>query len=167
MAVGPRAGQKVFSLQSVPLRAPESRQGVAQYAGFSRLDLTAQGQVRYRLKTPYRDGTTHIVLEPLDARSDTLSVYDAVEPALVREVELGMEGDQSSRLFGGLSSLFGSSNAAVPIGIQAAPGRVWIALAARNRVTEVNADTWTAMRTSDAGEEPDGMAWSVLVAVDD
>jgi hypothetical protein len=25
-----------------------------------------QGQVRYRLKTPYRDGTTHIVLEPLD-----------------------------------------------------------------------------------------------------
>ena len=31
-----------------------------------RLDLTAQGQVRYRLKTPYRDGTTHIVLEPVD-----------------------------------------------------------------------------------------------------
>jgi hypothetical protein len=31
-----------------------------------RLDLTAQGQVRYRLKTSYRDGTTHIVLEPLD-----------------------------------------------------------------------------------------------------
>jgi hypothetical protein len=31
-----------------------------------RLHLTAQGQVRYRLKTPYRDGTTHIVLEPLD-----------------------------------------------------------------------------------------------------
>ena len=31
-----------------------------------RLALTAQGQVRYRLKTPYRDGTTHIVLEPVD-----------------------------------------------------------------------------------------------------
>jgi Putative transposase len=31
-----------------------------------RLALTAQGQVRYRLKTPYRDGTTDIVLEPLD-----------------------------------------------------------------------------------------------------
>jgi hypothetical protein len=26
----------------------------------------AQGQVRYRLKNAYRDGTTHIVLEPLD-----------------------------------------------------------------------------------------------------
>lgn len=31
-----------------------------------RLALVASGQVRYRLKTPYRDGTTHIVLEPLD-----------------------------------------------------------------------------------------------------
>jgi Putative transposase len=26
----------------------------------------ASGQVRYALKTPYRDGTTHIVLEPLN-----------------------------------------------------------------------------------------------------
>jgi hypothetical protein len=31
-----------------------------------RLALTSAGQVRYTLKTPYRDGTTHIVLEPLD-----------------------------------------------------------------------------------------------------
>jgi hypothetical protein len=29
-----------------------------------RLDLTAQWQVRYRLKMAYRDGTTHIELEP-------------------------------------------------------------------------------------------------------
>lgn len=31
-----------------------------------RLALTSSGQVRCALKTPYRDGTTHIVLEPLD-----------------------------------------------------------------------------------------------------
>ena len=31
-----------------------------------RLSLTAQGKVRYTPKTPYRDGTTHIILEPLD-----------------------------------------------------------------------------------------------------
>lgn len=31
-----------------------------------RLTLTTQADVRYRLKTPYRDGTTHIVLESLD-----------------------------------------------------------------------------------------------------
>ena len=31
-----------------------------------RLSLTAQGKVRYALKTPYRDGTTHVIFEPLD-----------------------------------------------------------------------------------------------------
>jgi hypothetical protein len=31
-----------------------------------RLALTPSGQVRYTLKASYRDGTTHIVLEPLD-----------------------------------------------------------------------------------------------------
>src|SRR5690606_32880128 len=31
-----------------------------------RMALTSSGHVRYSLKTPYRDGTTHIVLEPLD-----------------------------------------------------------------------------------------------------
>ena len=27
---------------------------------------TNQGNILYTLKTPYRDGTTHIILEPLD-----------------------------------------------------------------------------------------------------
>jgi hypothetical protein len=31
-----------------------------------RLAMTSSGQVRYQLKTAYRDGTTHIVMEPLD-----------------------------------------------------------------------------------------------------
>ena len=31
-----------------------------------RLSLTTQGHIRYRLKTPYRDGTTDVVFEPLD-----------------------------------------------------------------------------------------------------
>ena len=31
-----------------------------------RLSLTTQGQVRYALQTPYRDGTTHLAFEPLD-----------------------------------------------------------------------------------------------------
>jgi ribosomal protein S27E len=31
-----------------------------------RLSLTERGEVRYTLKTPYRDGTTHVVFEPLD-----------------------------------------------------------------------------------------------------
>ena len=32
----------------------------------ARLSLTTQGNIRYRLNTPYRDGTTDVVFEPLD-----------------------------------------------------------------------------------------------------
>ena len=31
-----------------------------------RLALTRNGKVRYELKTPYNDGTTHVIFEPLD-----------------------------------------------------------------------------------------------------
>ena len=31
-----------------------------------RLSLTRNGNVRYQLKTPYRDGTTHVIFEPPD-----------------------------------------------------------------------------------------------------
>jgi putative transposase len=31
-----------------------------------RLSLTESGNIRYELKTPYRNGTTHIIFEPLD-----------------------------------------------------------------------------------------------------
>jgi hypothetical protein len=35
-----------------------------------RLSLTPNGNVRYQLKTPYRDGTTHVIFEPhLDAKA--------------------------------------------------------------------------------------------------
>ena len=92
--MGPRTGQKVFTLRTVPAQGEEreARNGAAQAGGFSlhagldiqtgqraklerlcryvsrpplavaRLALSASGQVRYLLKTPYRDGTTHIVL---------------------------------------------------------------------------------------------------------
>ena len=36
-----------------------------------RLSLTANGQVRYQLKTPYRDGTTKVIFNPLDFLADT------------------------------------------------------------------------------------------------
>ena len=31
-----------------------------------RLSLTSNGNIRYQLKTPYRNGTTHVFFEPLD-----------------------------------------------------------------------------------------------------
>ena len=97
IAVGPQAGRKAFTLQTVPAREEDrDNSQLAKTAGFSlhagvaakahqrrklerlcryiarpavatdRLALTPQGNVRYTLKTPYRDGTTHIILEPLD-----------------------------------------------------------------------------------------------------
>jgi hypothetical protein len=40
---------------------------IARPAFFEKsLSLTGQGKVRYELKTSYRDGTTHIIFEPLD-----------------------------------------------------------------------------------------------------
>ena len=47
-----------------PTTARRSSGGAATSPG--QLSLAAQGQVRYTLKTPYQDGTTRVVLEPLD-----------------------------------------------------------------------------------------------------
>jgi Putative transposase/Transposase zinc-binding domain len=98
IAVGPQAGCKVFTLQTLPACDPEDQVGdtVGKVAGFSlhagvaaranerqklerlcryisrpavsekRLSLTPSGNVRYQLKTPYKDGTTHVIFEPLD-----------------------------------------------------------------------------------------------------
>ena len=43
-------------------RLPISRPAVSE----KRLSLTSSGQVCYQLKTPYRDGTTHVIFNPLD-----------------------------------------------------------------------------------------------------
>jgi len=96
IATGPREGQKVFTLQTLPAEPDIARPEVAESAGFSlhaglaakpsqrdklerlaryvarppvaagRLALTGSGHVRYALKTPYRDGTTHVIFEPED-----------------------------------------------------------------------------------------------------
>ncbi len=96
IAVGPRQGRKVFTLQTLPACDESFGDGVGKVSGFSlhadvaaradereklerlcryisrpaiaeqRLSLTPNGNVRYQLKTPYRDGTTHVIFEPLD-----------------------------------------------------------------------------------------------------
>ena len=45
-----------------PVRRTITRPAVST----ERLSLTPQGNIRYRLKTPYRDGTTDGVFEPLE-----------------------------------------------------------------------------------------------------
>jgi hypothetical protein len=96
VAVGPQQGRKVFTLQTLPACDEPFDDGIGKVAGFSlhagvaaradqrqklerlcryisrpaisekRLSVTPNGNVRYQLKTPYRDGTTHVIFEPLD-----------------------------------------------------------------------------------------------------
>ena len=96
IATGPQQGCKVFTLQTLPEREDkaDTRSRVVNHAGFSlhvgvaatqrdklerlcryvsrpavsdkRLAITAHGQVRYQLKTPYLNGTTHVLFEPPD-----------------------------------------------------------------------------------------------------
>jgi len=63
-----------FSLHAGLAAAAHERQKIERLCRYitrpamaeQRLSLTAQGRLRYQLKTPYRDGTTHVVLESLD-----------------------------------------------------------------------------------------------------
>ena len=96
MAVGPPQGRKVFTLQTLPGYDDRFDDGVGKVAGFSLhagvavraderhklerlcrdisrpasavpgLSLTRNGNVRYQVQTPYRDGTTQVIFEPLD-----------------------------------------------------------------------------------------------------
>ena len=49
-----------------------------------RLSLTATGKVRYELKTPYRDGTTHVIFEPLDFMSKLAALVPKPRSNLTR-----------------------------------------------------------------------------------
>ena len=92
IAMGPQQCQKVFTLQTLPANAEGEYGQLANTLGFSfhtgvfanadepeklerlcryisrpavseqRLCITKQGQIRYELKTQYRDGTTHVFL---------------------------------------------------------------------------------------------------------
>jgi len=96
IAVGPHRGRKVVTLQRLPDGKEPLHDGVGKVGGFSlhagvsaraeqrtklerlcryisrpaisenRLSLTRNGNVRYERKTAYRDGTTHVIFEPLD-----------------------------------------------------------------------------------------------------
>jgi len=96
IAIGKTKGQKALTLKTVPTREEKQKPFLAKYSGFSlhagvackaserkklericryisrpslseeRLSQNASGQVVYKLKNAYDNGTTHIVLEPLD-----------------------------------------------------------------------------------------------------
>jgi Transposase zinc-binding domain/Putative transposase len=78
VAVGPRAGQKVFALQTVPAQGEaEARPGVAQYAGFSLHAGTAvEGEQREKLERLARYVTRPpVAVERLGAAERNAAVY--------------------------------------------------------------------------------------------
>jgi hypothetical protein len=50
----------------------------------SRLSLTESGNIRYELKTPYRNGTTHVIFEPLDFISKLAALIPSPRVNLTR-----------------------------------------------------------------------------------
>lgn len=96
LASAAHQGRKVFTLQTLPAIDESFTSAAGNVAGFSlhagvatraherdklerlcryisrpavsekRLSLTEHGKIRYTLKTPWRDGTTHVFFEPLD-----------------------------------------------------------------------------------------------------
>jgi len=118
IAIGPKQGRKVLTLQTLPTCERPFDNGVGKVTGFSlhagvaaradqrqklerlcryisrpavaeqRLSLTPNGNVRYQLKTPYRDGTTHVIFDPLNfiARSMALVPKPQVNFALFQGV---------------------------------------------------------------------------------
>ena len=113
IALGKYKGQKALTLRTI-LKSQKLKPFLSQYSGFSlhagvscpahdrkkqerlcryisrpslseaRLSLNTQGQVVYKLKTAYRNGTTHIVLSPLDFLSRLASLVPRPRIHLIR-----------------------------------------------------------------------------------
>ena len=113
IALGKYRGQKALTLRTTPT-LPNPKPFLAEYSGFSlhagvfcpthnreklehlcryisrpslseaRLSLNNKGQVVYKLKTPYCNGTTHIVLDPLNFLSRLASLIPCPRIHLIR-----------------------------------------------------------------------------------
>ncbi|MBI1809659.1 MAG: beta-propeller fold lactonase family protein [Gemmatimonadetes bacterium] len=110
------------------------------------------GQFPNRLHfTP--DGQT--VLQS-NAQSSTVGVYDAKSRKLLGNIEFPYD-----EALGKPTVLTQFGRSATPLGILIAPDgkRAWVALAAHDRLAEVDIATRKVVRTITAGREPDGMAY--------
>ncbi|MBA2594621.1 MAG: transposase [Gammaproteobacteria bacterium] len=115
IALGPRAGQKVLSFQTVSTREPPptpvrcvNAQGFSLHAEVccaaherkklehlcryitrpaianERLRLNRAGDVVLQLKSPYHDGTTHVVMSPLEFMQRLAALVPRPRPHLIR-----------------------------------------------------------------------------------
>jgi len=135
IAFGPRAGQKVFTVQGAMARDAVLTQALCvDHQGFSlhaavrcdaderqrleqlcryitrpalaneRVQINAAGQVVLKLKTPWRDGSTHIVMSPLEfmqrlaarATEGRLSCARAAAPAASDSLPRGVGAERQA-----------------------------------------------------------------------
>lgn len=114
IAMGRHQGRKAFTLQTLPAAESHSDEHLAKANGFSlhagvwagandraklaricryiarpavcneRIAVTECGHVRYTLKTPYRDGTTHVFFNPMDFMARLAALVPAPRVNLTR-----------------------------------------------------------------------------------
>jgi len=114
IAIGKNKGQKALTLKTMPTGEAKQKPFLSKYSGFSlhagvackaserkklericryisrpslseeRLSQNAKGQVVYKLKNAYDNGTTHIVLEPLDLLARLASIVPRSRVNLTR-----------------------------------------------------------------------------------
>lgn len=94
-----------------------------------------------------------------NARSGDLTVFDVGARRELRRVPMKLEAAPGQ---GRLFEDFGKSPA--PVGIEIAPDgrRAWVANTNADAIAEVDLASWTVTRLLQAGQEPDGMAYSPL-----
>ena len=122
IALGKYRGQKALTLRTTPTLS-NPKPFLSSYSGFSlhagtfcpahdrkklerlcryisrpslseaRFSLNNKGQVVYKLKTPYRNGTTHIVLDPLDFLSRLASLVPRPRIYKIQAAAKGISGD--------------------------------------------------------------------------
>jgi hypothetical protein len=81
-----------FSLNAAVACAPQQRDRIERLCRYitrpalalDRLSTNAAGQVLYQLKTPYRDGTTHFVFEPIEFLARLAALVPRPRANLVR-----------------------------------------------------------------------------------
>src|SRR5438034_10400108 len=83
------ARDKMKTKASVSLRKEEPCYVLARYCArppicMERLERLADGRLLYRFKRPWRDGTTHIVMEPLEMLEKLAALVPAPKAHLVR-----------------------------------------------------------------------------------
>jgi hypothetical protein len=85
------SGFRLHAAVAVRANQRNKRERLCRYIGrpvlsAQRLSLTAGGKVRYQLKTPWRNGTTHVMYEPLDFLAMMRIIASIEDPVVIKAI---------------------------------------------------------------------------------